>query len=149
MLRLDWVIGRENDAALHDRLHELRHAGAIEYVFVGEAELGRRRFRTTTDRGTDCAISLDRGEELVDGAVLLLDPSRSIIVRVGETRIWRLRARDQEAALQLGWNAGNLHWRVRFEGADLLVLLDGPVEEYRARIQAPIAAGRVAEVDGF
>jgi urease accessory protein len=148
MLRLDGVIGREDDAALHDRLHDLKHAGAIEYVFVGEAELGRRRFRATTDRGTDCAISLDRGDELVDGAVLLLDPSRAIIVRVGETRIWRLRARDQEAALQLGWNAGNLHWRVRFEGADLLVLLDGPVEEYRARIQALIAAGRVDEVDG-
>lgn len=148
MLRLDGVIGRENDAALHDRLHELKHAGAIEYVSVGEAELGRRRFRVTTDRGTDCAISLDRGEELVDGAVLLLDPSRAIIVRLGKTHAWRLRARDQEAALQLGWNAGNLHWRVRFEGADLLVLLDGPVEEYRARIQPLIAAGRVDELDG-
>lgn len=147
MLRLDGVIGRESDAALHDRLHELKHAGALEYVFVGEADLGRRRLRLATDRGTDCAISLDRGEELADGAVLLLEPSRAIIVRIGKTRVWRLRARDQEAALQLGWNAGNLHWRVRFEGADLLVLLDGPVEEYRARIRPLIATGRVDERD--
>ena len=148
MLRLHGMFGCESDVALHERLHELEHADAIEYVFISDAELGRRRFRLTTDRGTDCAISLDRDEELVNGAVLLLEPRRAIIVRLGEAKVWRLRARDQEAALRLGWNAGNLHWRVRFETADLLVLLDGPVEDYRTRIQPLIAAGLVDEVDG-
>jgi len=148
MLRLDGLIGRETDTALHDRLHELKHAGAIEYVFVGESDLGRRRLRITTDRGTDCAISLRRSEELADGTVLLIEPDRAIIVRLGKTRLWRLRARDREAALQLGWTAGNLHWRIRFEGADLLVMLDAPVDEYRARIQSLILAGRVEAFDG-
>ena len=149
MLRLHGMIGNENDTALHERLHKLEHANAIEHVFVDESELGRRRFRLNTDRGTDCAISIDRDEELVNGAVLLLEPSRAIVVRLGKALIWRLRARDREAALQLGWNAGNLHWRVRFEEADLLVLLDGPVENYRARIQPLLAAGLVDEVDAI
>ena len=148
MLRLHGVIGLETDAALHERLHELEHADAIEHVFISEAEAGRRRFRLTSDRGTDCAVSLDRHEALVNGAVLLLEAERAIIVRLGEALVWRLRARGPEAALQLGWHAGNLHWRVRFEAADLVVLLDGPVEEYRARIQPLIAADLVAEVDG-
>ena len=149
MLRLHGIIGNKDDSALHDRLHKLEHAGAVEHVFIDETELGRRRFRLDTDRGTDCAISLDRNEDLVNGAVLLLEPNRAIIVRMGKAWVWRLRARDQEAALQLGWNAGNLHWRVRFEAADLLVLLDGPVEDYRARIQPLLSAGLVDEIDAL
>lgn len=148
MLRLHGVIGHEDDAALQESLHALEHVGAVEHVFVAEADIGRRRFRLTTDRGSDCAISFERGEHLVDGAVLLLDPDRAVVVRLGEARVWRLRARDQAAALQLGWNAGNLHWRVRFEGTDLLVLLDGPAEDYRARIRPLIAAGLVDETHG-
>ena len=147
MLRLHGLVGNERDTALHERLHKLEHAGAVEHVFVDESEVGRRRFRLNTDRGTDCAISLERDQELVNGAVLLLEPGRAIVVRLGTTRVWRLRARNQDAALQLGWNAGNLHWRVRFQAADLLVLLDGPVEDYRARIQPLLAAGLVDEVD--
>ncbi|WP_428536068.1 urease accessory protein UreE [Rhodopila sp.] len=147
MLRLHGLVGNERDTALHERLHKLEHAGAVEHVFVDDSEVGRRRFRLDTDRGTDCAISLDRDQALVNGAVLLLEPSRAIIVRIGTTKVWRLRARNQDAALQLGWNAGNLHWRVRFETADLLVLLDGPVDDYRARIQPLLAAGLVDEVD--
>ncbi len=148
MLRLHGVIGNEDDPAIHHRLHALAHANAIEYVFVAEAEAGRRRFRLVTDRGTDCAISLDRDEDLPDGGVLLLEPDRAIVVRLSEAKIWRLHPASQEAALQLGWHAGNLHWRVRFESTDLLVLLDGPIEDYRARIQPMITTGQVTERNG-
>lgn len=146
MLRLHGVIGRETDADLRDRLHDLEHRHAVERLFVPEADLGRRRFRLTTDKGTDCAVSLDRGDALDDGALLLLEPMRAIIVRVGAPATLRLRARSQEAALRLGWNAGNLHWRVRFEGEDLVVLLDGAAEDYRARIGPLLADGSVDEV---
>ena len=148
MLRLHGVIAHQDDPAIRRRLHALAHANAIEYVFVSEAEAGRRRFRLITDRGTDCAISLDRSENLLNGAVLLLEPDRAIVVRLGEAKIWRLHPANQQAALQLGWHAGNLHWRVRFEATDLLVLLDGPLEDYRARIQPMITTGQVAERDG-
>jgi len=59
----------------------------------------------------------------------------------------RLRGKDAEAQLKLGWNAGNLHWRVRFEGDALVVLLDGPQETYRARIKSLIDTGDVIEIN--
>ncbi|KYG20619.1 urease accessory protein UreE [Bradyrhizobium sp. AT1] len=146
-LRLHGIIGRSDDAAYAGRLHHVEHHGGIELLFVPPADVGRKRFRLTTDRGTDCAVSLDRDEELVDGALLFLAHDRAIIVRFGEQESWRLRPADQAAALKLGWNAGNLHWRVRFDGDCLVVLLDGPLETYRARIKPLLESREVGEVD--
>jgi urease accessory protein len=145
MLRLHGVIGNEKEPTYRAHLHALEHSGGLEYLFVPSEDAERRRFRATTDRGADCAVSLDRDEKLSDGAILHIDETRAIIVRFGEPRIWRLRPRDMSAALKLGWNAGNLHWRVRFEGDVLAVPLDGPVESYRARIAALLASGEVVE----
>ena len=147
MLRIHGVIGRESDQALKSQLHSVEHHGGIEALFIPESEAGRKRFRLTTDKGTDCAVSLDRDDDLVDGAVLYLDRSRAIVVRFGAPKTWRLRPASPDAALRLGWNAGNLHWRVRFEGEDLVVLLDGALADYRARLAPLIADGAVREID--
>lgn len=146
-LRLHGIIGKSSDADYARRLHHIEHHDGIELLFVPPSDVGRKRFRLTTDRGTDCAVSLDRHEELVDGAVLFLAHDRAIIARFGEQECWRLKPADQAAALKLGWNAGNLHWRVRFDGDCLVVLLDGPLETYRARIRPLIEAGEVVESD--
>jgi len=148
MLRLHGIVGDRGDPALADRLHDLAHAGAVEYLFVAEADLGRGRLRAVTDRGTDCAVSLERGEKLFDGAVLALDGTRAVVVRAGAPRELRLVARDDAAALRLGFMAGHLHWRVRFDGADLVVLLDGPAADYTARIAGLIDEGAVTVVGG-
>ncbi len=145
MLRVEGVVGHESDAAYRMHLHAFEHAGALEYLFVPPEDAGRKRFRATTDRGTDCAAILDRDEALRDGAPLHVDERRVIIVRFGEQQVWRLRLRDA-AALKLGWNAGNLHWRVRFENDALAVPLDRPIVEYRARIASLLERGEVAEV---
>ncbi|MGC2781092.1 MAG: urease accessory protein UreE [Bradyrhizobium sp.] len=147
MLRLHGIIGRADDKVYAGKLHTLEHRGGIELLFVPSADAGRKRFRLTTDRGTDCAVSLDRDEELVDGALLHLDSDRAIIARFGEQKVWRLRARDPASALKLGWHAGNLHWRVRFEDDCLVVLLDAPLDTYRARILPLIESGEVVERD--
>jgi urease accessory protein len=148
MLRLHGAIGRESDDRFRTELHHLAHHDAIERLFVPEAELGRRRFRLSTDKGTDCAVSLDRDEVLADGTLLFLDQNRAVVVRVGAPKILRLRPATKEAALSLGWSAGHLHWRVRFEDGDLVVLLDGPIADYRVRIASLIKDGSVGEVDG-
>jgi urease accessory protein len=83
----------------------------------------------------------------VDGALLFLEHDRAVIVRFGEQECWQLKPVDQAAALKLGWNAGNLHWRVRFEGDHLVVLLDGSLDSYRARIKPLLEAGEVVESD--
>lgn len=145
MLRLHGVLGHETDDVHHARLHALEHRDGVELLFVPPEEAGRKRFRSATDRGTDCAVSLDRDEELTDGALLYIDDEKAIVARFGRQRVWRLRPMTQAAALKLGWNAGNLHWRVRFEDGCLLVLLDGPVADYRARIAPLLDEGDVAE----
>ena len=118
---------------------------------MAEADLGRRRIRLTTNRGTDCAVSVDRAEDMSDGAVLLIDATRAILLRVGAPKTWRLRARDAAAAMQLGWHAGNLHWRVRFEGDDLLVLLEArsrSIGPARAADRAGTGGRKVAHAPG-
>ncbi len=145
MLRLHGIIGHESDAAFQARLHDLEHHGGIQLLFVPPDEAGRKRFRLATDRGTDCAVSLDRDEQLTNGALLYLDDETAIIARFGQQSVWRLRPSDAAAALRLGWNAGNLHWRVRFEGDCLVVLLDGPLADYRARLEHLLGGGEVTE----
>jgi urease accessory protein len=145
MLRLHSIVGHESDPALHARLHALEHRDGIELLFVPSDETGRKRFRLATDRGTDCAVSLDRYAALADGAVLFLDEKRAIIARFGEQSVLRLKPANVAAALKLGWAAGNLHWRVRFDGERLIVLVDGAKSDYRARIADLLDEGAVEE----
>src|SRR5689334_13537041 len=112
MLRLHGIIGCVSDISIARRLHTLEHRDAVEILYVPDADAGRHRLRLITDRGTDCALSLERGETLTDGAVVLIEPERAIVVRIGAPKTLTLRPDGIEAALQLGWNAGNLHWRV-------------------------------------
>jgi urease accessory protein len=145
MLRLRGIVGHESDPGLHARLHALEHRDGIELLFVPPDETARKRFRLTTDRGTDCAVSLDREEALADGSLLFLDDERAIIARFGLQSVLRLKPANVAAALKLGWQAGNLHWRVRFDGESLIVLLDGAKSDYRARVADLLDEGAVEE----
>jgi urease accessory protein len=146
LLRLHGIVGLADDPVFRAKLHELEHRNGIEVLYVPPSDSGRKRFRLETDRGTDCGISVGRGEELSDGTILYLDEERAIIVRFGDQAVWRLRPVSKSAALKLGWHAGNLHWRVRFDGECLLILLDAPLADYRARVSALLLDGEVQEV---
>lgn len=136
MLLVDRVVGSRVDAGYSERLHDLEHRGAVEWLVLPAAELARRRFRAVTSGGTEIAVALPRDAPLFDGAVLLFEPHRAIVVRVDAERWLRLAARDMASALELGYHVGNLHWRVRFEAAAICVALEGPVEAYLARLAA-------------
>jgi urease accessory protein len=143
MIRVESVLGSRADAALHDVIHHLEHHGEVEFVGIAPADLDRRRLLARTDGGEEVAIALPRDQKLYDGAVLVLNDHRAVIVRAGQQRWLRAKPVSASDALELGYHAGNLHWRVRFEGTDLLVALDGPADVYKARIAPMIAAGRV------
>ena len=87
-------------------------------------------------------MALARSERLANGAVLLLEEDRAVVVRMRETAWLALGPRDVAAGLELGYFCGNLHWRVRFEGAVLKVALEGPRESYMARLAQHLADGR-------
>ena len=55
----------------------------------------------------------------------------------------RLQPRAIADAIELGYHAGNLHWRVRFAGEALLVAIDASMDDYLARLGALIRDRRV------
>jgi urease accessory protein len=138
------VIGTISQADIAERIHDLAHAGGLEILEIDRENTLRRRLRGTTDRGTDVIVALDRSEQLSDGAVLSLDADRVVVVRMTQERWLRLEPRDADAALEAGYFAGNLHWRVRFEPGALLVALEGPAEHYLERLSPLLGAGKIA-----
>jgi urease accessory protein len=147
MLRLDTIVGTAADADLAARLHHLEHEGKVEYIVLAGEDTARRRLHVTTDRGTECAIMLARADRLANGAVLLLEKDRAIVVRLKEAEWLALQPRDAAAALELGYFAGNMHWLVRFDGAVLKVALHGPVQTYVERLDHLLKDGRIRRVD--
>lgn len=146
MLRLTQVLGTASEPHLAERLHALSHRGAVEYVTLRREDVSRRRLHVFTDRGTEGAIILDRNDPLSNGAVLLLDDDRAVVVKLEEAPWLALEPRDAAAALELGYFCGNMHWKVRFVGEYLHVSLQGPRQDYLERLSHLIADGRVSVV---
>ena len=144
MITITGIVGTASDPRFAERLHHLEHDNRVETLVVGEEDSSRRRLRGTTDKGTDVAIALERSGELVDGAVLLLDDTRAIVLRKAEQRWLRIMSRDADAALEAGYCAGNHHWKVRFEPGALLIAMQGPVEHYVDRLEHLVASGRIS-----
>lgn len=95
MLRIERVLGSRVEPALSEALHRLEHEGAVDIANVPATDLARRRLLITTRGGEELAIALPRHEKLFDGAVLLLEPDRAIVVRAATERWLRLsRARS-------------------------------------------------------
>ena len=146
VVRIEGIVGNADDPALHQALHRLTHARRVEYIALGSDDILRRRLRVKTDKGNEFAIALSRQEKLFDGAVLLLDGNRAVIVRADATAWLVLQPLDTAAAIELGYCSGNMHWRVSFAGPVLRIALNGPKSEYLARLAPLLSAGRVKEV---
>jgi urease accessory protein len=143
VLVVEAIAGWDDDPAVAARLH----THAVEYVHLPVADLDRSRLRVTSDAGVDYAVALPRGTGLADGAVLVLDDDRAVVVRAGAARTLALRAVDTTAALRLGFLAGHLHWKVDQRDDRLLVHLQGPEDDYTARIADLLVSGRVERCD--
>ncbi len=148
MLKLTAITGLAGEPVLRERLHALEHDDAVETIVLEPRDMARHRLRATTDKGTACAIALPRDITLEDGAVLLLEGDRAIVVRSAVQRWLALEPRDAAAALELGYHAGNLHWRVHFEHGRLMVALEGPEATYLERLTGFLEDGRARRADG-
>ncbi len=78
--------------------------------------------------------------------MLVLEDTRAVVVRLAAERWLALAPRDSAAALELGYFAGNLHWRVRFAGERLLVALEGPEDDYLVRLKPFLDDGRARRI---
>ena len=81
VLHLNRIIGNSSSGELAETLHRLSHDGQLEEIRLSAADTSRKRLRVTTDKGTDCAIALNRDASLENGSVLLLGDQRAIVLR--------------------------------------------------------------------
>ena len=147
MLLLTEIVGQATDGAIDEHLHKLSHDDAVEYLILDRADLARHRFRAMTDKGTDCAVALPRSAQLANGAVLLLEGQRAVVVRMKEETWISLEARDLNAALTLGYLAGNMHWRVRIEDSTFRIAMDGEEDAYLSRLASLLEQQAVRRLD--
>lgn len=147
MQTLTHILGYATDPEIAHRLHDLEHDGAVHYISLHKQDTLRHRLRAITDRGEDVAIALPRSEQLANGAVLLLESDRAIVVRMETERWLVLKANDTAAALELGYFAGNMHWKVKFEGGAIRIALEGPEQAYLDRLQPLLSAGKAQRTD--
>lgn len=135
MLRLNNIIGYTQDPDISSHVHELLHNEKVENIFLNHSDVQRKRLRVKTDKGTDCAIAIPRNAKLSEGAVLLLEDDRAIVVKVNETEWIELKPVDKSAAIELGYFAGNMHWKVKFENESLKIALESPENVYMDRLK--------------
>lgn len=148
MVKLENIIGLASEPRIAEALHDLEHRNAVEYLTLGAADTQRHRLRALTDRGTECAIAIARTQHLVHGAVLLLEHDRAIVVRMREVDWLELEADTVDRALELGYFAGNMHWKVEFQGARLRIALQGPRASYLERMAHLLRAGHIRVIGG-
>jgi urease accessory protein len=134
MLRIGHVIGSRLEPAYSEKLQLLENRNAVDEIELAPGDLDRREFSAVTRSGRELMISLPRHERLFDGAVLMLDDHRAIVVRAAGQRWLRLAPRSIGDAIELGYHIGNLGWRVRFEREVLLVAIEGRAENYMVRL---------------
>ncbi|SDE27866.1 urease accessory protein [Salipiger thiooxidans] len=127
----------------HDAVHALEHEGRVEVIDIARADAAR------TDKVREVQIALLRDQSLEDGAVLHLDNTLAIVLRVDSGARLTLVPHDLQSALRLGHWCGNLHWKVSFAEGVMSVPLDGPEARYRARLRdlEGLASSHIAEPD--
>jgi urease accessory protein len=143
MITVTKIVGTASEPSIADKLHRLGHDDRVEFLVVDRDDIQRRRLRARTEKGTDLAIALASTERLADGSVLFLSEERAIVLRVNQERWLRVKPRNEDAALELGYCAGNHHWRVRYEPGALLIALQGPVEDYLSDLDQLLKQQRI------
>jgi urease accessory protein len=143
MLRISSIVGHMADPDLESRVNHADRHGGVDIVTIQPQDLDRRRLKATTDKGREVAIAIPRDQKLTDGAILLLSHDQAVVVRAGAQRWLRLTPASKADAVELGYHAGNLHWRVRFDGADLLVACSGDEHSYLDRIRPMLDDARL------
>jgi urease accessory protein len=129
------------------QLHRLDHSGGLDWLVLSQGDLARRKQRVLTFKGREVAIDLPRTERLSDGAVLRLDAEEALVVKVEAEEWLRVLPRDAQAALRLGFHAGNLHWLVRFENDELLIAIEGSRQTYLDRLTVLLKSGLITILD--
>ncbi len=142
------VLGYASDEDKAEQLHHLQHHSAVDYIVLQREDTLRHRLRAHSQTNREYLIALPRTQHLSDGAVLVLESHRAVVVKMAEEHWLRLLPGSLGDAVELGYFAGNLHWRVRFHGDELHVALEGPESSYLNRLRPFLDAKRIQRLNG-
>lgn len=130
MAVIETILGNRSDPEWRARLA----AADVDLLEVDQWEAQKSRFRKTTGKGIELAISLDRGTYIRDGDVLLWDAQAALAV------VARIDLRDvmivhldgllrlppdvaMRTCVELGHALGNQHWPALVKGSLVYVPL--------------------------
>jgi urease accessory protein len=120
---IEKVLGNASDPEWAKRLS----SATVDPLEVDQWEVQKCRFRKTTSRGTDLAISLDRGTYIRDGDVLSWDAkaAQAIVARIDIRDVMVVHLDDltrlapeiaMRTCVELGHAIGNQHWPALVKG---------------------------------
>ena len=130
MIVIESILGNIGDPEWTERLS----AANLDLLEVDQWEAQKSRFRKTSTKGTELAISLDRGAHLRDGDVLFWDAQAAVAI------VARIEVRDvmivhldelkclapeiaMRTCVELGHAMGNQHWPALVKGSLVYVPL--------------------------
>jgi urease accessory protein len=117
MVIIEAVLGNVNDSAWQDRVARAELDGLV----LNQWDSQKNRFRKTTERGVELAVSLERNTYLKDGDILTWDAAtgRMVIAKISMSDVMvihleALAAKDpavlMRTCVELGHALGNQHW---------------------------------------
>jgi urease accessory protein len=123
MVVIEAILGNVGDPEWAERLS----AADVDLLQIDQWEAQKSRFRKTTTKGAEVAVSVDRGTYIRDGDVLLWDaPALSAIVARIELRDIMVVHLDElmtlapeeamRTCVELGHAMGNQHWPALVKG---------------------------------
>ena len=149
MLTITSVVGNVNsDPALAEAHRRLSAKREVETILLPRHEALRSRMRKRSDAGTDIAITLEDGDHLDHGDVLLATGDRMIVVQYEPEDVLRFRMKDglpdgdrMVVALRLGHMIGNLHRPISTRDGEVYMPLQSAAEaESMTKAMGPVAA---------
>ncbi len=130
MVVIETVLGNIRDPEWAARLS----AADIDLLEIDQWEAQKSRFRKTTAKGTNVAVSVDRGAYIRDGDVLLWDAQAqsAVVARIEPRDLMVVHLDDlmqlapdvaMRTCVELGHAMGNQHWPALVKGSLVYVPL--------------------------
>ena len=134
MIILEKILGFVSDKIYEEKIHILSHKNKVEYIILEPSDVSRKRIRIKSDKGTDCAISLERDTILSDGAILFFSDKKALVIKINKQKWLEINVNSKKDSIQFGYFIGNLHCKVKFKDENVLIALEGPLSNYTDRI---------------
>jgi len=95
------VLGKYSD--------ESNKTEGVEYILLESDDCPKKRFRMTTNKGTEIGVDLPPGPPLGEDDILYSDSERTIIVKVAPTDVIVAKPKTKKSMGELCYQIGNLH----------------------------------------